>query len=324
MKIKLFLIIFISILFGSCAVLRNKMTTQTFESFESKEFELIYSPIYWKESTLEGVEVEKSSFYIPVKLKGIEEKLFMQFDLGAPQTMLYNNTLSAFCEKYPKLKNDTVQKENYSIFNNANMKINDNQVLKANKLYVLKDFGQSNIDTTFIVIGTFGYDILGDNVLILDFKSNQLAICENIPMEMKSKVTYIKGADLKKFPIILPFRLGNKKIRLFFDTGSSMFPILTGTSRLKKLSKNRRIEQVDSVSSWGKMIPIYTPIEMKDKIGNLKIENIDLGKVTIYGEENLNKLNYIGKYLYGITGNVVFGNKILIIDRKNNTFGIIE
>lgn len=324
MKTKLYLLIITSILFGSCSVLRNKMTSQTFESLESKDSELIYSHILWKKGTLEGIEVEKSSFYVPVKLKGIDEELFMQLDLGATRSMLYNNTLSAFCEKYPNLKNDTIQKETYSIFNNAIIKINDNTTLNASRLYVLKDFGQTIIDTNFIVIGTLGYDILGDNIVVLDFKSNQLAICENIPIEMESKVTYIKGPDLKKFPIILPFRLGNKKIRLFFDTGSSMFPILTGTNRLKKIAKHRRIEQVDSVSSWGKMIPIYKPIEMKAKIGSLTIGSIDLGNIKIYGERNLNKLTFVGKYLYGITGNVVFNNKILIIDRKNNSFGIIE
>ena len=103
-----------------------------------------------------------------------------------------------------------------------------------------------------------------------------------------------------------------------------MFPILTGTNRLKKIAIQRKIEEVDSVSSWGEMIPIFKPVKTKDKIGNLTIGDIDLGTIEIYGGKKLNKLTYIGKYLYGITGNVVFDNKILIIDRKNNRFGIID
>lgn len=324
MKTKLFLFLILSILISSCAVIRNKMTSETFESHLINENELIYSHIQWKEDSIQGSEIEKSSIFVPVKLKGINEELFMQLDLGATRTMFYNNTLEAFCEKYPDLKKDIIQKETYSIYNNAIIKLNDFQTFKANRLYVLKNFGQTKIDTNFIVIGTLGYDILGDNVLILDFKTNQLAICVNIPEEIESKITYIKGADLESFPIILPFRLGKKRIRLFFDTGASMFPILTGTNRLKKLAKHRKIEQVDSISSWGKMIPIFKPVETKDNMRNLTIENINLDKIEIYGEKRLNKLTYVGKYLYGITGNVVFDNKVLIIDRKNNSFGIIE
>jgi hypothetical protein len=129
--------------------------------------------------------------------------------------------------------------------------------------------------------------------------------------------------DLNKFPIILPFKFGKKKIRLFYDTGSSMFPIVTGTNRLKKISKHRKIKEADSVSSWGKEIPVFKPIETKNKIGNLVIGNIDLGKPEVYGLKKMNKLRFLGRYIYGITGNVIFNDKILIINRVKNSFGII-
>ena len=324
MKTGLLLFTLLILTFSSCAVIRNKMTSQTFDTFLGPKTDLIYSPIYWQANTFNKTTIEKSSFLVSVKLQGIEESIFMQFDLGANRSMLYGNTISAFCEKYPTLRDDTIKKENYSIFNNAKIEINDSHTLTANRLYIKKDFGQSKIDTNFIIIGTLGYDILGDNILILDFKSNRFAISESIPTEMESKACFIDKADLNKFPIILPFRLGKKKIRLLYDTGSSMFPILTGTNRLKKISKHRKIKEVDSVSSWGKEVPIFMPVETKDKIGNLIIGNIDLGKIAVFGEKKMNNLNYVGSYLYGFTGNVIFDNKILIINRKDNSFGIIK
>lgn len=300
------------------------MTSQTFKSISEKSAELKYSPIYWQKDTLGQKIIEKSVFLVPVKIKGIEEPLFMQFDLGANRSMLYENTLSAFCEKYPELKKDTVNKEDYIVFNNAEISISDNRSLFADRLYVKKDFGYSEIDTASIIIGSLGYDIIGDNILILDFKSDRYAISESVPVGLESKVNYIDSADLNKFPIILPFKYGKKKIRLFYDTGSSMFPILTGTNRLKKISKHRRVQEIDSISSWGKFIPVFTPLEAKDKIGNLVIGDVDLGKVDIYGIKKMNSLKFLGRYLYGITGNVVFDDKILIINRKNDSFGIIE
>jgi hypothetical protein len=324
MKIRLLIFVIFIITFNSCGVLRNKMTVKTFETHSGISAELIYSPIHWETDTFGGISIVKAAFYVPVKLQGIKETLFMQFDLGSTRSMIYGKTLSAFCEKYPALKKDTIKKENYSIFKNASIAINDSQTLIAKRMYVPKDYGQSKIDTNFIIIGTLGYDILGDKTLIIDFKSDRYAISESIPNEMKSKVRYIHKADLNKFPIILPFRLGKKKIRLIYDTGSSGFPILTGTNRLKKISKHRKIEQVDSVNRFGKMIPVYKPVETEDKFENLAIDKLDLGKVNIYGVSLLNKLGLTGNYLYGLTGNVIFKNKILIINRKDNTFGIIE
>jgi hypothetical protein len=300
------------------------MTSQTFNTFLGPEKDLVYSPIYWQTDTFNKTTIEKSSFLVSVKLQGIEESLYMQFDIGANRSMLYGNTISAFCEKYPTLRENIVDKEDYSIFNNSKIKINDSHTITADRLYIKKDFGQSKIDTNYIIIGSLGYDILADNILILDFKSNRFAISESIPDEMKSKACFIDNADLNKFPVILPFRLGKKKIRLLYDTGSSMFPVLTGTNRLKKISKQRKIREVDSVSSWGKEVPIFMPVETKDKIGNLIIGNIDLGKVTIFGQKKLNNLSYVGSYLYGFTGNVIFDDKILIINRKENSFGIIK
>ncbi len=324
MKIRLLSIILLSVLLCSCSVLRNKMTSQTFKSNVGTTTDLMYSPIYWQKDTLGATITEKSAFLVPVKIKGIDDCLFMQFDLGATRTMLYGNTLSAYCEKYPELKKDTVNKENYIVFNNAEISITDSVALLADRLYVKKDFGQANIDTTLIIIGSLGYDIIGENFLILDFKSNSFAISESIPIEMESKANYIDKVDLNKFPIILPFKYGKKKVRLFYDTGSSMLPILTGTNRLKKVSKHRKIQVIDSISSWGESIPVFRPLETKDKIGNLMIGSIDLGKVDIYGVKKMNSLKYTGRYLYGITGNVIFNEKILIISRKNNSFGIIE
>lgn len=324
MKIRLLTFLLLPVLLSSCSVLRNRMTCQTFKSISGNTTYLKYSPIYWQKDSLGQKLLEKSVFLVQVKIKGIEEPVFMQFDLGANRTMLYGNTLSAFCEKYPELKKDTINKEDYIVLNNAEISINDSISLLADRLYVKKDFGHNKIDTTVIIIGSMGYDIIGDNILILDFKSNRFAISERIPIEMESKAKYIDNADLNKFPIILPFRYGKKRIRLFYDTGSSMFPILTGTNRLKKVSKHRKIQEIDSISSWGKAISIFRPLEIKDRIGNLVIGSVDLGKVDIYGVKKMNSLKFTGRYLYGITGNVVFDDKILIISRKSNSFGIIE
>jgi hypothetical protein len=227
MKNHILILLFFTLLISSCGIIRNKMTNETYIPLLNSPKELSFSPITWHNDSIGNELVEKTSFYVPVIIKGIDQQVFMQFDLGANISMLYGNTFLAFIEKNADLKNDTINKENHIIFKNAEIQISDSISLKANKLYVKKDFGYDYIDSSFTIIGTLGYDIIGDNVLILDFKNNQYALSKDIPLNMKAEIQYIEKADLDKFPIILPFKLGKKKIKLLYDTGTSRFPILT-------------------------------------------------------------------------------------------------
>jgi len=300
------------------------MTVQTFNPLLNSPSELSYTPLTWMSDSVGNTIVEKSGFYVPVKIKGIDKVVYMQFDLGSTSTMLYGNTLSIFIEQNKDLQNDTINKDNQVFFKNAEIQLSDSIKVNADKLYVRNDFGYDYIDSSFTILGTLGYDIIGDNILILDFIEDRYALTKEMPSEMQNKIQYIEKPSLDKFPIILPFKLGKKKIRLLYDTGSSMFPIITGTNRLKRVAKDRKIDSIDHISAWGENIPLYSANELKENVQNLYLDNYDLGEIEIYGVENMNLYVLAGNYLYGITGNVIFNNKIVIIDRKNNKFGIIE
>ncbi len=320
-KRHLLIILFFSLILSSCGLIRKSLTKQTFNPIEYKTDKLSYSPIIWQNDSIGDSLVKKTSFCVPVKIKGIKQKVYMQFDLGSNISMFYENALLSLHSKLVS-KFDTIKGKIY--LSNVDIGINNEIKLIADKLYVKREFGYNEFDSTFPIIGTLGYDIIGKSILILDFKNNRYALTEKIPKKLSAKIEYIEGADLDKFPIILPFKLGEKKIRLMFDTGSSMFPILTGTKRLKKISKNNVIDSVGVINSWGSNIPVYRPKEYKDGIGDLFIGNIDLGKINVYGIDKMNSLTYFGKYFFGITGNIIFENAIIIIDRKDNKFGIIK
>lgn len=321
---KLLALFVIVIAFSSCGLYRSKLTQQTFNSAVYKTKKTTFSPIIWESDSIGKTIVKRTSFLVPVYINGINKKLYMQFDLGADISILYENTIKKLY-KEQNIKLDTlVSKKGNLYIKNVELTINKNVKITAKKFYVWRNMGSSNLNTTRIIVGTLGYDIIGDNILILDFKENRYTLTDNIPESMKAKIQFIDNSDLNKFPIIIPFKLGKKKIRLMYDSGASMFPILTGTNRLKKLSEDGVIDSIGYVNSWGKKIRIYREHELKPSIGNLYIGNIDLGKIDIYGTNMYNKLSFAGRYLFGITGNVIFENKIILIDRKNNRFGIIE
>jgi len=299
------------------------MTVQTFNKVVIKTDKIHYSPIIWSIDSTDSGKVKKDAIYLPVNIPGIDQKLKMQFDLGANSSIFYLKTINALGVNNPEiLKGISVNKERYS-YVNTSIGLNDGIQLYADRIPIFKSMGHDTLPKALPVFGTLGYDIIGDNVLILDFINDSIAIVDKVPKEMEGMATFIKNADLKKFPVILPFRIGEKRIRLFYDTGSSSFQILTGTRRLKRVSIGKELEIADSGNSWGQKIYLYRAKVPKKK-ENLFIGPIDLGKVEIIGTDNLNPLSLTGKYLYGITGNMVFENTILIIDRKHNRFGIIK
>ena len=305
---------------SSCGIYRNKMTVQTFDKVDYNSNNIKYSPIIWHSDSIGGNLIEKTRLYIPVKLNGINKTVYMQFDLGIPTTRLYGNTLDAFAEKNPSIKEKIVKTEDQiSYFHDARIDLKNNISLTAKKLPII-NYGSNSIDTSFSVIGSTGYDFIGDNILILDFKEDQYSLTVSLSRDLKEKVKYIDNPDLAKFPVILPFRLGNKKIRLMYDSGASLFSILTGTNRLEKLSQASNIDTIGPLNSWGNQQKYYR-ISDADKI---YFNKQNLGKIDVYGREDLNKFKLTGRYLYGITGNKLFDNKIIIIDRKNNKFGIVE
>ena len=320
MKKNIYSLALICILCGlsSCGLYRKRMTVKTFEPLNVKSAPLEYTPIKWTSDSIGNKWNKHAALFIPASINGTDRKFYFQLDLGIPTTRLYGNTLKSFIDKYPNLASHQKAAGEHSFFQDATITLNKHTSLIASKLPVIS-FGKENIDSSFTIMGSFGYDFLGENILILDFKQNRYALTDALSEEMKQKTSFIKKPDLDKFPVILPMKLGKKNIRVMYDSGSSMFPILTGNNRLQRLTKKKHIDSLCCISSWGNNYPIYHTKNKKE----ITINNHSHRKEVIYGFEKLNKLAFTGKYLYGITGNKLFLNKIIIIDRKNNQFGII-
>lgn len=324
MTLRLIIIIAASqILMYSCGIIRNKMTVKNFNQVDLKNDRVYSSPIIWSLDTADNGDVKKNAMYLPINIQGVDQKLKMQFDLGSNTSIFYLKTIYALGQDNPEiLKNLAFNKDRYSYLN-AVITLNEGTILHSYRIPILRNFGENTLSPNLPVFGTLGYDIIGDNILIIDFVSDSISIVGKLTSEMEKMAIFIKDTDLEKFPVILPFVIGNKKVRLLYDTGSSSFQILTGTKRVKKISKNGELVLADSAYSWGDKIYFYRAKVPKQK-ENLFLGPYDLGQVDIIGTDKLNPLSLSGKYLYGILGNEIFNNAILIIDRKNNRFGIVK
>ena len=294
---------------------RNSSTIDTFHTFNEPEG-VSYSNISWQGEYLDGKKVEKYALYLPVKIKGLKGNLFMQFDSGTERTVIYGKTLSEL------LKSDNSVETYYNsdsvkYMKNPMISIGDSELI-TEKIRISSKMGSSEIDTTQILIGTLGFDVFVDRTLILDFKRDRLAVTQKQPEELDYDLTYVDKASVDKFPLLVPAKIGSKKTRLYYDTGSSMFPIITSNKRLEKLNKNRT-DSLCCITNWGREYLAYQK-ELNEpiKIGESTYEN-----QSVYSTQVLDMVNYVPSwFIYGLTGNQLFEDKVLVIDTRSNLMGI--
>jgi hypothetical protein len=169
-------------------------------------------------------------------------------------------------------------------------------------------FSQYNVSK----IGTMGADLFQDKILVIDYKNTRMAVSDSLPVEYEN-LPCVKF-DLDKINRIkIPFRINGKEEWLMFDTGSSLFQLITSKEKALEISDSIVVDSL-SAYAWGEPITIVQfkvnkPVEFAGKI----LENsIVTYSTNFYENENF----------WGITGNAYFWNNVVIIDYKNRTFRI--
>ena len=104
-----------------------------------------------------------------------------------------------------------------------------------------------------------------------------------------------------------------------FDTGSSRFGLITWESNAEDMV-GKNVPIVDSVcgSSWGEIscaygVKINTPVKLGDLL---------MPEVNLYYNKTQPDYYFTSHNIWGITGNVFFLNNVVILDFKNQKFGV--
>lgn len=294
---------------------RNNATENTFTSLDEASG-MSFADIKWRDDSLGQEKVEKIALFLPVKVKGITGNLFMQFDSGAQKTHFYGKTINQLMGNGKKIKT-SYNADSLLYYENPELTIG-NSKLNTDKLRIVSSRGNEEIDSTFINIGTIGFDAFVDRTLILDFKQDRVAITETLVTDLDYNLEFVEKASVDRFPFLIPAKINGKKSRLYYDTGSSMFSLLTSNKKLLAIESGVT-DTLCCVRNWERLVPVHrkkleTPIQM----GGFTFEND-----AVYGCEVLDMVNYFPNwFIFGITGNKMFDDAIVVIDTQNNKFGI--
>ncbi|HRN54975.1 MAG TPA: hypothetical protein PLL71_00910 [Agriterribacter sp.] len=273
----------------------------------------------WQGDSVHSVWEANAAILIPVKLKSCPRVFYMQFDLGAPYSLLYKNKLDAIQTKYPKsipLQGANGKLENFSF--------KADRILITAKEIVVKQFDTSAVDwnnkNSVEIIGTIGSDLIDGKVAIIDYPHHKLTISQVIPEKLMQRIS-LSDCIYSHRSVLLPAKVSGKQTMLFFDTGSSMFELLTDKETCRQLAApNAKLIQY-TVKSWNKLLTANT-LASNDSI---EIANtfIPIRSATyIEGASDSQVEQMLKMGIGGMMGNKIFLNYILVLDTKNHKFGL--
>jgi hypothetical protein len=275
---------------------------------------------FWQGDSVNSKWEPHTAMLIPVKLKNCPKQFFMQFDLGSPYSLLYKDKLDAIESKYPKaiqLNVSTDKLVNFSFV------IGKMPVLA--KEIVVKQFESSTINwsnKSVEIIGTLGADLIDNNIVVIDYPDEKLIISKSISAKL---LTHLELNDFiyAGRRVLLPANIQGKPTVLYFDTGSSMFELLTTKKICESLSiPNGEIIQ-SKVKSWDKYL-IANSLASNDSI-QISDTKIPIHYATYIEGVSSSQIEQMTKMgIGGMTGNKLFLDYKLILDTKSKKFGIIR
>ena len=306
---------------------KNLIILVIFLSISSFGQKLDWIPFNWVGNSISGKYFDKLVMTIPVSVDDLPHKFNMQFDLGAINTMFYGNSIKPYLEKYSNLKSKTdttltfrAQSQTHFMLKDVSLKLGNVSFGKRN-IGNFRNFGDEIPKDSLMTksekhIGTIAPDLFQNKVLIIDYKNKRICVTANVPKQF-AKGSFQKY-KMKEGRIKIPLTIDGKIEDLMFDTGSSVFALITSKENALKISEPN-ISDSFKISSWGEYYLVYGK---KTKV-NIKFGTTTLKPTLVYYDEQKNSSQfYTDEKIWGITGNLYFLDRIVIIDYKNQLFGI--
>ncbi|PXY02269.1 hypothetical protein DF185_06375 [Marinifilum breve] len=301
------------------AFMQNEMKAQEFAEFK------------WVNDSVSGRYIEKLAILLPVQIENLPNRFLMQLDLGSTQSVIRGNTIGSFYQKYPDLKRklDTINLCKFHMrecpqINNLDIKIGDVFDCNVNAAslqgYGVKVPVDSLSPEVEILIGSIGTDVLKGKVLVIDYPNSKMSITDASEMNA-SDYSFIPFQFLKENEdnrLLLPFTANGQELRVMFDTGASMFQLSAPEKNAKMICDSQAVDSL-LINSWGekkKIIGLESNVELR--FGEKVLPQLKV----YYDPSNKYDFFYESNNVFGLTGNALFLNDVVVIDYQNKRFGI--
>ena len=277
-------------------------------------------PFTWLGDSVNGKWEPHAVLLLPVKLENCRKTFYMQFDLGHPYSVFYKNKLEAIGQKYPNVieLKDSVKLTHFSF------SVGKTTITAAS--IPVQQFDSTGINwankKSKDIIGTIGSDLVDGKTVIIDYPNLQITVATSVPGKIKKKVS-LTGFMYVMRSIILPAKINGEQTMLYFDSGSSMYELLTDKKTAEALALPNSKATQNRVRSWDRLLtanslPSNASIEINGR-------SIPIHQTTFMeGMSNSQVERMMKMGIGGMTGNKLFLPYKLILDTKNKKFGLLK
>lgn len=279
-------------------------------------------PFYWESADLGERRFDKAAMFLVGELPELKLSGLFQFDLGAPRTMLYENNVANHHRDLTakSISNHTAMINGVECPMIAiQLRLGPATRLEEVALYLGFGDGDKDIsDHGMPVLGSIGADSTAGKCLMIDYPAERMAFVAKPPAEMK--IDYV---PLRKTPnghLLLPVQVAGEERWALFDTGSSLFGILTDEMQWAALTNNQIIDTLHS-HAWGETVPFFGGRARAE----FRLGERPLDISTIYYDARKEWASFCQSHdLVGIMGNIPFLGEMIVLDFPNERFGVVR
>lgn len=267
-------------------------------------------------------ELAHAALLVPIGVPGCPRTCYLQFDTGAPYSLLKSNALAVLRAEYPatraalRVLADSVR--------NFQFAIGQGQVRARNmrvKAYPNATQLPADANEPFI-IGTLGTDIIDGRVLVIDYVRLRFALGRAAPDSLLRRAAFVP-MSFKERRLLLNVGLQGQPKELLFDTGSSAFALLTSQSSWQQMARPAATAQTVPVNSWGKTLmahTVATAAAMQFGAATVPLGTVSYIEGMGFMQSTLTRFSGMG----GMLGNTPFDQQTIILDVKNGRFGVVQ
>ncbi|MCI1188946.1 hypothetical protein MON38_16100 [Hymenobacter sp. DH14] len=267
-------------------------------------------------------DLPHAALLVPISVPGCPRTCYLQFDTGAPYTLLKSNALAVLRAEYPATR-ATLSAQGDSV-RNFQFGIGQGQVRARNiwvRPYASTAQLPANPNEPF-VIGTLGTDVLDGRALIIDYARQRFVLASTAPDSLLRRATFVP-MSFKERRVLLKVGLQGETKELMFDSGSSAFALLTSQDNWQQMAQPAATAQEVPVNSWGKTLTAHTvatAAAMQFGANTVPLGTVTYMDGTTFMQRTLTRFSGMG----GMLGNAPFSQQTIILDAKNGRFGVVQ
>ena len=260
-----------------------------------------------------------AALIVPVHVEGVSRTLYMQFDLGAPTTVLMQDKLESLAARLPALAaaaDGAVARFAFSMGEVQAEATNVRVVQGASTGGVAWD-DPERID----IIGTIGADLLRGRVLVIDYSRNRIFVGDSAPEGLVAADQTLPFVFTPRGVILTGMVIDGEAKNIMLDTGSSAFALLTSQDDWLVKTDGGTGEIRFPVNSWGRTLTAHVaPTRSVARFGDTTIPLGEVAWIEGVDAAQANAMRSSG--LGGMTGNKLFVGRVLVLDAVRSTYAV--